>query len=127
MFVVPIQTYILIYKKIYEHWGVAGTLIYILTNLLSIVPESIFLTIKLMEEKKSTTFSYYPNSTQIVYKSRCHCHTTPKNIADEDPIYFLEIFVLQHKNSILLYNPFLIEKFNFLLILEYIFREDIIQ
>ena len=26
MFVVPIQTYILIYKKIYEHWGVAGTL-----------------------------------------------------------------------------------------------------
>ena len=28
MFVVPIQTYILIYKKIYEHWGVAGTLTY---------------------------------------------------------------------------------------------------
>ena len=27
MFVVPIQTYILIYKKIYEHWGVAGTLL----------------------------------------------------------------------------------------------------
>ena len=27
MFVVPIQTYILIYKKIYEHWGVAGTLV----------------------------------------------------------------------------------------------------
>ena len=26
MFVVPIQTYILIYKKMYEHWGVAGTL-----------------------------------------------------------------------------------------------------
>ena len=28
MFVVPIQTYILIYKKIYEHWGVAGTLMF---------------------------------------------------------------------------------------------------
>ena len=27
MFVVPIQTYILIYKKIYEHWGIAGTLV----------------------------------------------------------------------------------------------------
>ena len=27
MFVVPIQTYILIYKKIHEHWGVAGTLV----------------------------------------------------------------------------------------------------
>ena len=29
MFVAPIQTYILIYKKIYEHWGVAGTLVYV--------------------------------------------------------------------------------------------------
>ena len=32
MFVVPIQTYILIYKKIYEHWGVAGTLTHALMS-----------------------------------------------------------------------------------------------
>ena len=48
MFVVPIQTYILIYKKIYEHWGVAGTLVVVVfPRLLSLNPTTVMVVLLL--------------------------------------------------------------------------------